>query len=232
MNLADLQEKIGVHFKNEDLLKEALTHRSYLNENPSWPLPHNERLEFLGDAVLELIVTENLFSAYPQDDEGKLTSVRAALVNYLFLSSIAKSLSIEDYIWMSKGEAKDTGRARNVILANAFEALLGAIYLDQGYSEASQFIKKFVFSKVSEVVENGLYKDAKSFFQELAQEKYKTTPVYQVLEEIGPDHQKTFRVGLFLGEEKISEGEGFSKQEAEIEAAKKGLLYVFEKTGN
>ncbi|KKS82871.1 MAG: Ribonuclease 3 [Candidatus Wolfebacteria bacterium GW2011_GWC1_43_10] len=232
MNLADLQEKIGVHFKNEDLLKEALTHRSYLNENPSWPLPHNERLEFLGDAVLELIVTENLFSAYPQDDEGKLTSVRAALVNYLFLSSIAKSLSMEDYIWMSKGEAKDTGRARNVILANAFEALLGAIYLDQGYSEASQFIKKFVFSKVSEVVENGLYKDAKSFFQELAQEKYKTTPVYQVLEEIGPDHQKTFRVGLFLGEEKISEGEGFSKQEAEIEAAKKGLLYVFEKTGN
>ena len=232
MNLADLQEKIGVHFKNEDLLKEALTHRSYLNENPSWPLPHNERLEFLGDAVLELIVTENLFSAYPQDDEGKLTSVRAALVNYLFLSSIAKSLSMEDYIWMSKGEAKDTGRARNVILADAFEALLGAIYLDQGYSEASQFIKKFVFSKVSEVVENGLYKDAKSFFQELAQEKYKTTPVYQVLEEIGPDHQKTFRVGLFLGEEKISEGEGFSKQEAEIEAAKKGLLYVFEKTGN
>ncbi len=231
-DLSSLEKKLEITFKNKELLKEALTHRSYLNENPSWPLPHNERLEFLGDAVLELVITENLFKEYPQEDEGKLTSIRAALVNYLSLAEVARTLDLEKYLLLSKGEAKDTGRARKVILANALEALLGAIYLDQGYQVVSNFIKRFIFSKAPEVIKEGLYKDAKSLFQELAQEKYKITPVYQVLEEVGPDHQKIFRVGLFLGDKKVAEGEGFSKQEAEIEAAKKGLAYVFKKTGN
>ncbi|MFA6135892.1 MAG: ribonuclease III [Candidatus Paceibacterota bacterium] len=226
MNLSEFQEKIDVSFKNEELLKEALTHRSYLNENPSWGISHNERLEFLGDAVLEMIITEKLFASYPDKDEGYLTSVRAALVNYIFLSEAGKGINLGDFLSMSKGESKDIGKARDVILANAFEALIGAIYLDSGYETSARFIEKYVFSKASEVIEKGSYRDAKSFFQEIAQEKYKITPNYQVLEESGPDHKKIFKVGVFIGEEELAQGEGFSKQEAEVEAAKKALSYV------
>jgi len=226
INFLDFQEKVGINFKNQNLLKEALTHRSYINENPSWDVPHNERLEFLGDAVLELIITENLFEKYPQYDEGTLTSVRAALVNYVSLSKIAREIGLGDYIFMSKGEAKDTGKAREVILANAIEAFLGAVYLDQKYEITSEFIKKTIFIYADEIIEKSLYRDSKSLFQEIVQDRFKVTPSYQVIEESGPEHKKIFKVGVFVKSNKIADGEGYSKQEAEVEAAK-NALYVF-----
>ena len=174
--LKKIEKSLGVVFKNEDLLKEALTHRSYLNENPAWPLPHNERLEYLGDAVLELIVTEFLFKTYPQYEEGKLTSLRAALVNYQILARVAREIDLEKFIFLSRGEAKDFGKAREVILANAIEAIFGAIYLDRGYAPAKKVIKKIVLSHLEEVITKGLYRDPKSFFQELVQNKFKITP--------------------------------------------------------
>jgi ribonuclease-3 len=225
-NKSDLQKQLGINFKNTDLLNEALTHRSYINENPSWRLPHNERLEFLGDAVLELIVTDYLYRSYPSYDEGRLTSIRAALVNYQALSKVARSLGMEEHLLMSKGEARDVGKAREVILANACEAVLGAIYLDKGYEAAQNFVHKNVLAGVEEIIKKNLDKDAKSLFQEIAQEQFKVTPVYKVLDEFGPDHQKTFVVGVFLNDNKIAEGSGLSKQEAELEAARKGL-HVF-----
>lgn len=218
-----LQEKIDIKFKNQDLLKEALTHRSYLNENTSWHLPHNERLEFLGDAVLELIVTEDLFGRYPKEQEGQLTSLRAALVNYQMLARTAKEIGLENHIMLSRGEAKDSGKAREVILANAMEALIGAIYLDQGYDAVSKFIERFLMPHLEEVIKAGLYKDAKSQLQEIIQERLKLTPSYRVLEESGPDHHKTFRVGVYSGNDLIAEGQGASKQEAETDAAKNAL---------
>ncbi len=225
------QKKIGFFFHNENLLSEALTHRSYLNENPAWRLAHNERLEFLGDAVLELAVTEFLYEKYPHDDEGKLTSIRAALVNYVALAKAATEIDMGGYVLMSKGEARDTGKAREVILANAFEALLGALYLDGGYRIAADFIRNHILNAVDDVVANHLYRDAKSSFQEYAQEHFKITPTYVVLKEEGPDHRKVFTVGVFVGERKVAEGQGYSKQEAEVEAAKNGI-YVFKETGN
>jgi len=225
-NVSTLEKQLGINFDNTNLLNEALTHRSYINENPSWNLPHNERLEFLGDAVLELVVTDYLYQTYELYDEGRLTSIRAALVNYQALARIARSLSVEEYLLMSKGEARDVGKAREVILANVFEAILGAIYLDKGYEMAKIFVHKNVLAGVEEIVKKNLDKDAKSLFQEIAQERFKVTPVYKVLEEYGPDHQKTFVVGVFLNDNKIAEGSGLSKQEAELEAARKGL-HVF-----
>ena len=222
-DLLKLEQKLELKFKNKDLLKEALTHRSYINENPSWKLPHNERLEFLGDAVLELAVTENLFKEYPNAPEGELTSIRAALVNYQMLSQIAKNMELDNFIFLSRGEAKDTGKAREVILANAFESLLGAIYLDAGYETAEKFVRRMVLVHTGEVMEKGLYKDPKSLLQEITQEKLKVTPNYKILSERGPDHAKIFRVGAYFDERLIAEGEGSSKQEAEIEAAKNAL---------
>ncbi|MBI2035289.1 MAG: ribonuclease III [Candidatus Liptonbacteria bacterium] len=222
-DLAKLEEKIGIKFQNSDFLKEALTHRSYLNENPSWPIRHNERLEYLGDAVLELVVTEELFNKYPDFEEGKLTLLRAALVNYQFLAKITEEFDLYKFIFLSRGEAKDSEKAREVILANAIESLIGAIYMDQGLQAARDFINKFITSKVSEVVKGGSYKDAKSLFQEIVQEKQKVTPIYKILEEYGPDHKKIFRSGVFVGEKKVAEGEGMSKQEAELNAAKNAL---------
>jgi len=218
-----LEEKIGYKFRDKNLLKEALTHRSYLNENPAWGLPHNERLEFLGDAALELAVTEELFNRYPEKEEGFLTSVRAALVNYLMLAEIARRINLEDFILLSRGEAKDTGRARDVILANAMEAVIGAIYLDGGYQFARQFINKFVLAHLEEVIQKGLYKDPKSLLQEKAQADFKITPTYKVLAEEGPDHKKVFTVGVYFGEQLMATGTGPSKQDAEIEAAKAAL---------
>ncbi len=215
-------KKIGIKFKNLDLLREALTHRSYLNENRSYKLNHNERLEFLGDAVLELAVTEYIFKNY-SNPEGELTSWRAALVNGEMLARISRKLGVEEYLLMSKGEAKDTGRARQYLLANALEAIIGAIYLDQGYDLARDFILKNVVINLDEVLKRKLYLDPKSYFQEKAQEKMKITPVYKLLKEWGPDHDKHFVVGVFLGEEKIAEGEGVSKQEAQRNAAQSGL---------
>lgn len=221
--LTNLGKKIGVIFKNADLLKEALTHRSYINENSSWPVSHNERLEYLGDAVLELVVTEYLFKKYQNRQEGELTSFRAALVNYQMLSRVAREIKLGDFIYLSRGESKDAGRAREVILANAFEALVGAIYLDLGYSKVSDFILRFVIPHLDEVIENKLYRDSKSLLQEIVQEKLKITPIYRVLHESGPDHNKKFVVGVFFSEEFVAEGIGASKQEAESSAARTAL---------
>jgi len=223
-DLAKLEQKLGIQFKDKNLLKESLTHRSYLNENPSWETPHNERLEFLGDAVLELAVTEHLFGQFPAYAEGQLTSLRASLVNYQTIAKVARNLCLESFILLSRGETKDIGRAREVILANALEALVGAIYLDSDYEETKRIIEQFVINpNLDKIIENGLYKDSKSLLQEIVQEKLKLTPSYQLLEEWGPDHKKIFKMGVYLGDKLIAEGEGYSKQEAETEAAKSAL---------
>lgn len=222
MDLAQLESKIKIQFKDRNLLQSALTHRSYLNENRKWPLPHNERLEFLGDAVLELITTEYLYRNFP-NPEGELTNLRSALVNYKMLSEIAQELGLEEYILLSKGEARDTGRARQVILANAMEALIGAIYLDSGFEISREFINGCVITKLQSILSAGKILDPKSKFQELTQEKLGITPHYKVLNEWGPDHSKNFEVGVFVGERQIAKGVGTSKQEAEIAAAENGL---------
>ncbi len=222
IDFPQLEKKLGMEIQKKELFQEALTHRSYLNEHRNYPLPHNERLEFLGDAILELIVTEYLFHNFP-NPEGELTSFRAALVNGEMLARIGREVGIENDLLMSRGESKDTGRARDYLIANAMEALIGALYLDQGNENAKKFIVKWVLSRVNEVMENELYTDAKSHFQELAQEKTGITPGYRVLKEWGPDHDRHFIAGVFLGEELVAEGEGASKQEAQREAAKKGL---------
>ncbi len=216
-------KKLGFSFNNINLLIEALTHRSYLNEHREYTGSHNERLEFLGDAVLELAATDFLFKKFPAKPEGELTSYRAALVNTVSLAESAQSLGINDYLLLSKGEAKDTGRARDVILADAFEAIIGAIYLDSGFASAEAFIAKNLYNKIDDVIAKRSYQDAKSRFQEIAQEKRGTTPSYETLSGIGPDHNKRFTVGVFIGNEEIARGEGQSKQEAEQSAAVAGL---------
>lgn len=222
-NFSSLEEKIGVKFQNPNLLIQALVHRSYLNENREFGLAHNERLEFLGDAVLELVVTEFLFENY-LNPEGELTNWRAALVNAKMCAVVAKDIEIEEYLFLSHGEAKDANtKAREYILANAIEAIIGAIYLDQGWSMAKQFITRWVITKLPEVLENNLWMDPKSRFQESAQEIIGVTPSYRVLSEEGPDHNKTFVIGVYLDNEKIADGVGTSKQEAQVDAADKAL---------
>lgn len=222
-DLSLLEKKLKVKFKNKDLLTQAFTHRSYLNENPQFGISNNERLEFLGDAVLELAVTENLFQKYPQKPEGELTSWRAALVNAKILSRIAKDLEFNDFLLLSRGEAKETGKARQYILANTFESFVGSLYLDQGYKPCQKFIEKYVIRELPAILESQLYKDAKSRFQEEAQEKVGITPTYRVQKEWGPDHAKHFVIGVFLRDELVAEGQGSSKQEAEEAAARKAL---------
>ncbi|OGN04488.1 MAG: ribonuclease III [Candidatus Yanofskybacteria bacterium RIFCSPHIGHO2_01_FULL_44_17] len=220
--LLELEDRIGVRFKNHDLLLQALTHRSYINENTHWHLDHNERLEFLGDAVLELVVTEYLYNTYP-NPEGELTNWRAALVNSVMLAKVSAKFDLNDYILLSRGEARDTGRARQYILANAIEAVIGAIYLDQGYAATDGFIKKFVMTELHEVLESGSYKDYKSLFQEKAQDIAGVTPTYEVIKEWGPDHAKNFQIGVYLEKELIGEGSGPSKQDAQQAAAENAL---------
>jgi ribonuclease-3 len=195
-----------------------------LNENSSWRLGHNERLEFLGDAVLELVVSEYLFEKFPNEPEGFMTSVRVALVNADMLSEVAEESGFDDYILLSKGEKKDGGRGRRYILANAVESLIGAIYLDSTYAKAKKFIlKNLVEAKLEKVMKERSFKDPKSLFQEKAQALIGVTPVYKLIEEWGPDHYKHFKMAVYLGEEAVAEGEGPSKQIAEIEAARNGL---------
>mgnify|MGYP000737015360 CR=1 FL=1 len=222
-DFSKLETKLGVKFKNKNLLIQAFCHRSYLNENPDFYLSHNERLEFLGDAVLELVVTEYLYQKYPKKSEGELTNWRAALVNAKMLAEIARELDFNGFLLLSRGEAKELGKARQYILANTFEAFIGSIYLDQGYRKTEEFIKKYLIIKLPEIVKKGLFKDAKSRFQEEAQERVGITPIYKVLDEWGPDHAKHFIVGVFLNRELIAKGEGSSKQEAEEMAAKNAL---------
>ncbi len=208
--------------KNLDLYISSFTHRSYLNEHRGFHLPHNERLEFLGDAVLELVSTEYLYNNY-EHSEGELTNFRSALVNYKMLSDIARRLGLEKFLLMSRGEAKDTGRARQVILANCIEALIGALYLDLGYEATKQFIIKEVLVELPGVITGGTYLDPKSKLQEIVQDKWGITPTYGVISESGPDHDKIFVVAAFMGDKEIGRGEGPSKQEGEISAAENAL---------
>ncbi len=220
--LSALEEKLEIKFKNQSLLEQALTHRSYLNENPEFKLAHNERLEFLGDAVLQVIVTEHLYREYP-NPEGELTNWRAALVNAKKLAEVAEQIGLNDFVLLSRGEAKDMGRARQYILANALEAVIGSMYLDQGIEVVQTFIEKNILKQLPDILEAGAYRDAKSLFQEEAQERVGVTPSYEVLDEWGPDHAKHFKVGVFLEDEKVAVGEGASKQEAQQKAAEEGL---------
>jgi ribonuclease-3 len=217
-----IQQLIGLKPKNLDLYISSFTHRSYLNENRGFNLPHNERLEFLGDAVLELVSTEHLYQNYDHP-EGELTNFRSALVNYKMLSEIAARLQFEQYLLMSRGEAKDTGRARQVILANAIEAFIGALYLDLGYDAAKQFITKEVLVELPKIISGGTYMDPKSKLQELVQEKHGITPTYGVISESGPDHDKVFVVAAYMKDKEIGRGEGPSKQEGEVAAAEHAL---------
>lgn len=223
MELSKFEEKIKIKFNDRNILKQAFLHRSYLNEHREETMDHNERLEFLGDAVVEIVVTDYLFRRYPKKPEGELTAIRAALVNANTMSEVAQNLGMNDFMLLSKGEAKDMGRARQIILANAFEALVGAIYLDRGYEVSQKFIADSLFGLTDKIVSEKLWLDAKSYFQEKAQEMAGITPSYHLLGETGPDHNKKFTVGVFLGETKVAEGSGHSKQEAEQDAARKGL---------
>lgn len=223
IDFSKLEKKLNLEFFNKSLLEQAFCHRSYLNENPEFHSDHNERLEFLGDAVLELIVTEYLFKNY-NNSEGEMTNWRAALVNAITLSELAFNLGFGDFLLLSKGESKDTGKARQYILANTFESFLGALYLDQGYERCKVFIEANLIVELPRILKQGLHKDAKSHFQEMAQEKTRITPTYKVMKEWGPDHAKSFVIGVFLDNEMIAQGEGLSKQEAEEAAAKNGLI--------
>jgi len=222
-NLDQLESTLKIKFKNQDLLKQAMVHRSYLNEHSDFNMGHNERLEFLGDAVLELVVTEYLYLNY-DNPEGDLTNWRASLVNSKMLATIANELELEQYLYLSKGESKDTNsKARQYILANAMEALIGAIYLDQHWEVSAEFIKKNILSKLKNILDNKLYLDPKSRFQESSQERQGVTPAYKVLSEEGPDHDKKFVMGVYLADELVAKGVGTSKQEAQMDAAEKAL---------
>jgi len=218
-----LEKKLNLNFKNKELLTQAFVHRSFLNENPDFKIGNNERLEFLGDAVLELVVTEYLYRKYPKKSEGELTNWRAALVNADSLAKIAERIGLNNFLLLSKGESKEMNKARRYILANTIEAFIGALYLDLGYEASQVFIKKQVIKELPQIIKSGSFKDSKSHFQEKAQEKTTVTPTYKILEEWGPDHAKHFKVGVFLREELVAEGEGSSKQEAEVKAAEKAL---------
>lgn len=216
-DLKNLEKNLGVEFKNLEFLKTAVTHRSYLNEHKSVK-EHNERLEFLGDAVMELVVTEYLYLNYP-NPEGDLTNWRSALVKTETISDTAKELDVEPFLLMSRGEARSLGRSRQLILANSFEAIIGAIYLDQGFEVAKDFIGRNLLVKLPKILEEKLYIDPKSLFQELVQEEEGVTPRYEVISEEGPDHSKQFYIGVFAGDKKWGEGTGSSKQAAQQAAA-------------
>jgi len=222
-DFAEFEKKVGFSFKDKQLLQTAFTHRSYLNENRGTVKEHNERLEFLGDAVLELAITDFLYNKYPERPEGELTAFRAALVNTQSISAAATELGMNDYLLLSRGEAKDTGRARAYILANTFEAFIGSLFLDQGFEAANKFIENTLFGKIDKIVANRLWQDAKSYFQERSQEEYSTTPSYELVQEAGPDHDKKFIAAATIKGEPVAQGEGRSKQEAEQAAARKAL---------
>ncbi|OGI68321.1 ribonuclease III [Candidatus Nomurabacteria bacterium RIFCSPHIGHO2_01_FULL_42_15] len=223
MDFSNFEKKTKITFKDKKLLEQAFIHRSYINENPGTRLSHNERLEFLGDAILELIVTDFLYKKYPSYTEGELTALRSALVNAVIISEIASNIGMNEYLLLSKGEAKDNGKARSYILANTYEAYIGALYLDQGIEVVGKFVHKTILPKTEEIVSKKLWRDAKSLVQEKAQEFVNFTPAYKVLHESGPDHDKHFTIGIYFGSNMIAEGKGQSKQEAEQKAAEAAL---------
>ncbi len=223
MDLSEFQKKTGLEFKDVGLLTQAFVHRSYINENKASGLSHNERLEFLGDAVLELVITDFLYKKYTDKAEGELTAYRSALVNADTCAGIAVKLGMGEHLMLSKGESKDTGRARQYILANALEALIGAIYLDQGIEKANEFIENNFTPMIEKIISDGSHVDSKSLFQEKAQEFDGVTPSYKTIKETGPDHGKKFTVGVYIGKELVATGEGDSKQDAEQKAAREAL---------
>ncbi len=223
IDFATFEKKTGIVFKDKKLLEQAFIHRSYINENTGHKISHNERLEFLGDAVLELVVTDYLYKKYPDRDEGELTAYRSSLVNAVIVGEVASALLMNEYLLLSRGEAKDMGKARTYILANTYEAYVGAVYLDQGYDTARDFITKTIITKLDEIVEKKLWRDAKSLVQEKCQEYEGVTPMYKVISEAGPDHDKHFTVGIFFANNRIALGKGKSKQEAEQSAARSAL---------
>lgn len=218
-----VEKLLGVKFKNKDLLRQALTHRSYLNEHPNFHLSHNERLEFLGDAVLELIITKFLYQNFDKP-EGVLTTLRSSLVNTQSLFQTAQKLYLDKYVYLSKGEKKSSSKkAKNVILANAFESLIGAIYLDRGFRSAEKFIQIHLLPRLDDIIKKRLYQDAKSHFQQIVQGKFKITPHYKVLQQTGPDHNKKFTVGVYIDKKLVAQGYGKSKQGSEVNAAQNAL---------
>lgn len=223
IKFSGFEKRTGITFKDKELLTQAFVHRSYINENAKTGLSHNERLEFLGDAVLELIVTDFLYKKYPNHTEGELTAIRSALVNAVTIAEAAQDIDMNEYLLLSKGEAKDSGKARQYILANTYEAFVGAVYLDQGYDVIDRFVQKTLLNRTDKIVEKKLWRDPKSLVQEKAQEYVSVTPVYKVLHENGPDHDKHFTVGIYFGKDLIAEGKGKSKQEAEQKAAEGAL---------
>ena len=224
MDFTEFEKKAGLSFNNKELLKQAFVHRSYINENKSSGLSHNERLEFLGDAVLELVITDFLYKKYTDKPEGDMTAYRSALVNADTCATIATQLGMGEYLLLSKGESKDVGRARQYILANALEALIGAIYIDQGLDTATDFIEKNFMPMIESIISARSFIDAKSLFQEKAQEFDGITPSYKTMKETGPDHEKKFTVGVYVGKDLVAQGEGESKQDAEQEAARSALV--------
>ena len=223
IDFSQFEKKTNIVFNDKKLLEQAFIHRSFINENTGSQLSHNERLEFLGDAVLELIVTDYLYNKYPDQDEGSLTAYRSSLVNAIIIGEVAMDIGMNEYLLLSKGESKDIGKARGYILANTYEAYVGAVYLDRGYDVAKDFIAKTLFGKIDAIVAKKLWRDHKSLIQEKSQEYLNVTPSYKVISEVGPDHDKHFTIGIFFGDELIAEGKGKSKQEAEQEAAHKAL---------
>lgn len=221
--LQEFQDRLGIHFTNVSLLERAFIHRSYLNEHPKLGLEHNERIEFLGDAVLELVVTDFLYRTYP-NPEGDLTNWRSALVKTESLAAVAEELGIAEYFKLSRGEAKGNARSHALISANAVEAIIGATYLDQGYDVAKKFITEHIISRLPEILETGTWMDPKSKFQELAQERFGLTPNYRVMDEAGPDHDKIFTIGVYVGDTLYGKGSGPSKQAGQQEAAGAALI--------
>jgi ribonuclease III len=217
-------KKNGLVFCNKSVIEQAFIHRSYINENPRTGKSHNERLEFLGDAVLELVTTEYLYKKYPHAPEGELTAYRSALVNAQIVGEVGIVLGMNDCLFLSKGEARDVGtRARHIILANTYEAVVGAIYIDQGYKRAQDFIEHTLMPATEEIVSKKLWRDAKSWVQEKCQEIYQVTPTYKLVDAVGPDHDKEFIMAIFFNEKEIARGQGKSKQDAEQRAAREAL---------
>ncbi len=222
-DFSEFERSVDITFADKGLLQHAFIHRSYINENPRSGLAHNERLEFLGDAVIELIVTDYLYRTYATHNEGELTAYRSALVNAVVIGDVAATLKMNDYLLLSKGESKDTGRARQTILANTYESFVGALYLDQGYETSRLFVMTTLVPQLADIIAKKTWKDAKSQIQEEAQEHVGVTPSYRVISETGPDHDKYFTIGIFFGDQKIAEGKGRSKQEGEQKAAAAAL---------
>lgn len=223
--IEEIENRIGITFVDKQLLIDALTHRSFVNEHKE-SRTHNERLEFLGDAVLELIVSVYLYESYPSRPEGELTSFRSALVKTDSLAETSKELDLGESLLLSKGEEETGGRTKNFLLANTFEAIIGAIYLDQGYEKSKEFVHMHLIQKLDNIIKNRTDIDSKTKIQEIAQAKYKVTPVYEVTKEEGPDHNKEFTVVIKIKGKIIGEGSGTSKQRAEEDAASKGIIYI------